>query len=226
MVQALRLDAVTTSLRALATIPSSLASVEGSTSDIAPPVTDWEATPGSHQSMDHASYRLGGDASRGMSSLVSVRLPGFGVGGSMVFKIDMGLSINRMLRLGEAARLLRDALVLVTAVLPDVLSEVVPSEASVQQAEVHLLAADTDGHNKNRPNELVQRLEMTPLGTPTRTVGPQLGFAARLMGPLAAHEAAEVVVDAFDYMALAIGYLDPRIGISQVRAELGLPPAS
>jgi hypothetical protein len=46
------------------------------------------------------------------------------------------------------------------------------------------------------------------------------------MGPLAAHEAAEVVVDAFDYMALAIGYLDPRIGISQVRAELGLPPAS
>ena len=137
----------------------------------------------------------------------------------MVFKADVGVSIDRMLRLDEAAWLLRDALVLVTAVVPDVLADVVPSDASVQQAEVHLLAATTEGGNKNRPNEIPQRLDLSSLGTPTRAVGPQLGFAARLAGPLSAYEAAEVVVEAFDYMALAIGFLDPPSGLRRFVAS-------
>ncbi len=226
LINALRVDPFSALLRGIATIPAAVASVEGSATESAPPLTDWVATPGSHQSMDYASYRLGGDASRGVSALVTVRLPGFGIVGSVVFKVDMAISTNRMLRLGEAARLLRDALVVVTAVLPEVLSDVVPSDANVQQGEVHILAAATDGNGKNRPNDLLERLDMTPLGEPTRTLGSTLGFAARLTGPLASHEAAEVVAEAFDFMALAIGYLDPRVGIMQLRSELGLPPAT
>src|ERR1039458_8406990 len=222
IIDALRLDGVSASLRALAASAPADASVDGARSPVAPPLVDWDATPGSHQSMDYASYRLGGDARGGVSSLVTVQLPGMVRGAYVVFKIDMALSLERILRLGEVSRLLRDALVLVTAVLPEALTDIIPSDAAVQQAEVPLLAAASDGNSRNRPNDILELLDLTPLGSPTRPVGSSLGFAVRLSGPLGSHDAAEVVVEAFDFMALASGYLDPRVGIAQLRQELAL----
>jgi hypothetical protein len=135
----------------------------------------------------------------------------------------MAISIPRAVYLGEAARLLRDGLVLVTAVMPEVFAEILPFHAEVQTAEIHLLAANTDGNSRNRPNNLLERLDLSLFGSPTRAIGQSLGFSARVPGPLSEREAAELVVEALDYVMVASGYLDPRIGIMSLRSELGLP---
>ena len=226
LVQALRVAPVANTLRALAAVPTAAAVVEAINTDNPPPMVDWEPTPGGHQSDMSATYRLGGDAHMGVSALVRATFPGLGIqGGSILFKLDMAVSINRMVSLGEAARLFRDGLVLVTSTVPDVFADTVPAGADIQLAEIHVLAANTDGNNKNRPNNLLERLDLSHFGAPTRTIGPSLGFSARVTAPLTEHEAAELVVEAFDYMSVANGYLDPRIAIMSLRAELGLPAA-
>jgi len=223
LVQTLRLTPVGNDIRALGAVPAA-AAVDGVSTDNPPPLVNWEPTPGGHQSDMSATYRLGGDAQAGVSALVRAAFPGFGIqGGSIVFKLDVAVSINRPVNLGEAGRLFRDGLVLVTATMPDVFTEILPADANVQLAEIHVLAAGTDGNNKNRPNKLLDRLDLSLFGIPTRTVGPSLGFSARVPGPLTEHEASELVVEAFDYVSLASGYLDPRVAIISLRSDLGLP---
>ncbi len=224
LIQALRVAPVTAGIHALTRAKAASAKVDSSDIDHPPQLTDWDPTPG-HQSFDHASYRLGGDASVGISSLMTAQLPGYGMGGSVLFKIDVAISIANALLLGQVARLLRDGLVLVTAVLPNVFADILPADGAIEQAEVHLLSATTDGNQKNRPNDLEQRIDLRQLGPATRSVGPSLGFAARLSSPLTEHDAVELVAEAFEYMALASGYLDPSNGITLLRQELGVPSA-
>jgi len=74
----------------------------------------------------------------------------------------------------------------VTATLPGMLADVMPGDASTNHAEVHFLAATqhgSPGTQGNRQNDVLQRVDLSPLGTPTRDIGPSMGFAARLPGP-------------------------------------------
>lgn len=227
LVQVLRMAAVTTRIRYLGAWPpaSALADPLGPGANVeAPMMADWAPTPGGHQSIDHAEYRLGGDAKAGVSTLVTVRFPGWGPqGGNFVFTLDVGISVARPLRLADAASLWRDGLVLVSAVLPRVFEDLMPADTSVHQVEIHALAASSDGIDRNRPNDLLSRIDMSPLGTPTRHLSEHVGIAFRVSGPLSEHDAGELVADGIDQIALANGYLDPRIGLSALGYELGLP---
>jgi len=219
---------VTTRLRYLATVPAASAAAESPSpgATITPaPLVEWQPTPGGYQSTEACSYRLGGDGSAGISALVTAQFP-HRISGSVLFTIDIGLSLANPLRLGDAAMILRDGLLLTTDTLPNVFADILPADADVTQAEVHFLAAETDGNNRNRPNKLLQRLDLSSLGSATRDVGPSMGFAARLSGPLVEREAAELVAEAIEYVALASGYLDPRLGIARLRYELGMPQPS
>jgi hypothetical protein len=109
LLQTLRVAPVANWLRALAAAPPASA-IAGMT-DPNPAFEDWQPTPGGHQSDMSATYRFGGDATAGVSALVRAALPGFGIqGGSVLFKLDMAISITRIVSLGEAARLFRDGL--------------------------------------------------------------------------------------------------------------------
>lgn len=226
LVQALNGAVVTQGLRAMAASPAQSALAEPSAQAQPDPLVQWIPTPNGNQSTEYATYRLGGDASSGVSALISIRLPSYGVGGQVVIKLDMALSLERTVRVGEAARLFRDGLLLVSDAVPKALADILPGDADVTQVELHFLAAGVDGANHNRPNDIPQRLDLTQFGNPSRTVGPQLGFAARVNGSLSEHDAAEVVVEGFDHMTLGIGYLDPRNGVARLRSELGLPAAT
>ncbi len=225
LVSALRTAPVTARLRYLTAAPVASAAAEppSAGATVTPtPLVEWRPTPGGHQSTEHCSYRLGGDASSGISALVTAQFPSR-ITGSVLFTIDIGLSLASPLRLAGAAMILRDGLLLTTATLPIVFTDILPADADVTQAEVHFLAATVDGNNRNRPNDLLQRVDLSSLGSATREVGPSMGFAARLSGPLAEREAAELVAEAIEYLALARGYLDPRPGITALRHELGVP---
>jgi hypothetical protein len=137
----------------------------------------------------------------------------------------MAISIGRGLHLGEASRLLRDGLILVSAEMPEVLGEILPSDSDVHTAEIHIFAPGQDGQQRNRPNDLLQRLDLQLFGAPTRAIGQLLGFAVRASGSLSEREAAEVVVQGFEYMAIQAGFLDPRVAVAAVRYELELPDA-
>ena len=222
LINALRIAPLTTRLYGFSGYKTASASADSGGEVMPTPLSEWRPTPGGHQSTESLSYRMGGDANRGVSALLTARFPGYGVTSHAVFTVDLGLSLESRVRLGEAAALLRDSLLLATALLPDVLAEALPADAHVDHAEVHIFAAATDGNQHNRPNDLVQRLDLSALGEPTRAVGPLLGFAARLGGPLAEREAAALVANAIEYMALASGYLDPGFGVTLLRQELGL----
>jgi hypothetical protein len=220
---------VTARIRKLGLLPPATAAAEPTPPGAivsSEPLVDWQPAPGGHQSTEYACYRLGGDAGKGVSALVSLRFPGFGVGEAVLFTIDVAVSSTSCLGLADVAALLRDALVACTADLPDALAEIMPSDAEVTQAELHLLAATTDGQSKNRANDLALRVDLAPLGDSSRPVGQSLGFAARLSAPLTDREAAELVLEGIEYMALASGYLDPTLGLSTLRRDLGLESSS
>jgi hypothetical protein len=195
----------------------------------APFPSDWVPTPGGYQAHDYCTYRIGGDATVGISALVAVRLPGLqgpGGGGSVVVTADVALSLQMAIRMAEAAMILRDGLVLVTAALPEALADVLPSDATTNHAEVHFLAAMQYGSTAtqgNRENDVPKRVDLSPLGTSTRSIGQSMGFAAQLPGPLTDREAADLVCEAIEQLAYGVGYLDPRLGIRQLRQEMGVP---
>lgn len=216
---------VTSRLRHLSAAPA-LNAIAGAAADEVVPLESWVATPGAHQSTEHCSYRPGGDASAGVSALVTVSLPGYGsAGGSIVIRFDVALSLSSALDLAEACRILSGGLVLATDVIPDALADVIPADAEVTHAELHVLAAQRPGtadHPFNQPNDVLTRINLATLGAPPPNPGPSFGFAAQLMGRLTDQQAAELTVQAIDYMALASGWLDPRAGIIELRRELGV----
>jgi hypothetical protein len=102
------------------------------------------------------------------------------------------------------------------------LDDVLPAEAEVTLGELHIIAPTTTGDTTARKNDLQQRVDLSSLGKPSRPVGPAMGFAAQLAGPLTENEATTLVADAVEHMALAAGYTDPRLGIRALRHELGI----
>lgn len=225
MTEALRAAPVTAYLQAIGASPAASAAAVPSPDPDAGPASPmiWDATPGGHQTSDLASYRLGGDASNGVSALLSVQLPAVAHGSWVVFILDIAVSLQQRLRLGDIARLWRDALVLTSASLPDALAGVVPPGADAIHGELHALAMPTDGLQHNRPNTLEQRIDFLPLGPPTRSLPASIGSASQLVGGLTDHQAAEVVLESFELMALNSGFLDPSAGLEALRHELGVP---
>lgn len=228
----LRMAPMTNRLRSMGGYPAATAIGEPpapGASVTAPVLGDWGPTPGGHQSYDYCSYRLGGDATAGISALVTVRFPGYPGpvgGGAVLFIADVALSLQRAIRMAEAAMILRDGLELVTATLPEALADLLPSDGNTAHAEIHLLAATqygTPGTQGNRQNDILERIDLSPLGKPSREIGQSMGFAARVNGPLTDREAAELVAEAFEKTAYAVGYLDPRLGVRLLRQELGVP---
>jgi len=67
-----------------------------------------------------------------------------------------------------------------------------------------------------------QRVQLSPLGEQTRSLSESLGTALQLHGAVVERDAAEIVVDTIKHWAIASGYLDPRIGLAQLRAQLGV----
>lgn len=190
------------------------------------PLDNWEPTPGDHQSTDDASYRLGSDATSGVSALATVRLPRPGPqAGGIALLLDIGLSLAATMRLTDAALLLRDGLLLTSMLMPDALGGVLPTEADISQVELHVSAATTDGHSHRRHHRLDEHLDLSSLGDPTRELGETMGFAARVASGLSETEATELVAHAFEQMALAHGSLDPRPGLATLRRELLLDPS-
>jgi len=163
-----------------------------------------------------------------VSALVTIHLPAFARGAQVVFTIDVGLPFVAPTPLGEAARLWRDGLLLVSVLLPEAVADMLPADAHPVQAELHVLAGPPDGNGAGlpQPGDLDEALSLSSLGSPTRPIGPSMGYAAGLAQAPAEREAAEIVVEAVYQMAIGHGYLDPRVGIATLRAELGLPPAA
>jgi hypothetical protein len=153
-----------------------------------------------------------------VSSLVTVQFPNSFVGATVAFTIDIAISLENAVTLGQVARLLRDGLLLVTSDLPDVLADLVPVQATTNQAEVHVLAPSKGG-----AEALCQRIDLGQLGPPPPAGGTLRGCATELAGPLTDRDAAELVVDACEYLALANGFLDPTNGVALLRQELGVP---
>ena len=168
------------------------------------PLVDWVPTPGGYQTTDNATYRLGGDGTSGVSALAEVALPRFPNGGVVLVTVDVALSLVDPLPLRDVAGLLRDALVVVTASLPDSVADVLPSDAEVTLAETHLRAALNDGQNRTRQNDLADRVDLSPLGSPSREIGSSMGFAARIAGPLTQQAAGDLVSSAVEHMVLVL----------------------
>jgi hypothetical protein len=137
----------------------------------------------------------------------------------------MGLSLQQPIRIGQLATLFRDGLLLTTVTLPTAVAGVLPQNADVNHCEVHVAADISDGGQRQRINEVALRVDLSSLGSvarPSSNPITRMGFAAGLSGPLSERDAAELVAEAIDTMAIDNGYLDPRLGIRALRHELGL----
>lgn len=186
----------------------------------------WRLTPDAHQSDGDASYRFGGNAASGVAALATVRLPTIGANtGSIVLALDIALSLTGPLRLADVARLLRDSLILTATALPGALDRVLPADAEVARAELHITAPTTTGDGAGRENDLRERVDLVPLGEASRRDIASMSYAAQLAGALAEAETTALVGEALERMALTVGYTDPRLGIRALRHELGIAPA-
>ena len=181
----------------------------------------WGLSPDGRQSDVSAEYSLGAHPGASVTALLSVHLPGAATG-NVVLVLDIALSSTGTLRIGQAATLWREALVLLTSSVPEALGSVVPPDAEPMWIELHASSQATD--DRGNGVELTGPLDLTTLGQRSGPVGDAIGVAMRIAGALSRYEAAEVVSDAITCMALAHGYLDPRIGINAIRGELGLAP--
>ena len=110
------------------------------------------------------------------------------------FTVDIALSLKHKRTLPECAMILRDGLVLVASTLPEALAGTLPNDSVPTTAEIHFLASSQYGSPRgavNRPNNMVDRIDLLSLGTPTRALNQSMGCAARLSAPLTDREAAE-----------------------------------
>jgi SIR2-like domain len=191
------------------------------------PVVLWAPAPasagGPPLTAERGAYRIGGDASVGISALGNVMYPRWAQTSQMVFVLDIGLSLAWQLSLERVAGLLRDGLLLVGRDLPLALAGALPSRADVALCEVHLLAPKSDGKGLTRPNSLEQRVDWSVMGHQIGPLPILLGDAVSVSGPLTEVQAAEIAVGAIDYLALSHGFDDPRPGVAYLRSQLGLP---
>jgi hypothetical protein len=182
------------------------------------PLEGWQRTPGGLQNAEYGSYRLGGDATSGVSAVIEIRPDG----GSILVTIDVGVSLAERIALADACLVLRDALALATQGIPESLGDFLPPDIEVEVVEVHLLASDQNSDGTNRSNDLGQCMDLGALGMPsgTRTV-TSMGYAASVASPLSEQAPSELIVQALDDMALDSGYLDTQPALTAIRRELG-----
>ncbi len=227
---ALNSAVVTRWLRELATTRGASARV-GAPPEALPttgtPVTMWAPAPasagGPALTAEHGAYRLGGDATSGVSALAAVWYPRWAQTSRMEFMLDIGLSLAWSPGLDRVAGLLRDGLLLVARDLPSAMAAALPTRAEVTVCEAHLMAATTDGMGTPRPNTLEQRIDWSVMGHQSAPLPTELSDAVSVAGPLSEVQAAEIAVSAIDYWALNHGFDDPRPGIRYLRSQLGLP---
>ncbi len=184
-----------------------------------PPASAWLPTPGGHQSLASATYRLGGDASVGVSSLVDIWLPR-PQSGSVLITLDIALSLRGGLAVSEAIRLWQSALILLTGPIPDALGGILPREAEVTHVEIHAAAPDTSGQGHTRSEGLFEELGLRIFGQPTDSVPRSVGQAMRVQGALDERDAGEIALDAVERIALNCGFLDPRPAMNTLRDEV------
>lgn len=145
----------------------------------------------------------------------------------MTFTSDCGLSVQRKLHLFELGLLLRDFLVLATGPMFDAFIDVLPTDAEIYQAQLYVTApGHLEANGGQRENDLSMRIDLTPLGKTDQPPTKMLRYAVEIAGPLVERDASEIVVDAIRQTALDQGYLDPRQGVTLLRAQMGLPPAT
>jgi hypothetical protein len=179
------------------------------------------------QSTALARYRLGGDGAVGVTALADFMMPRMSIGNGATFVLDIGISLDVKLDLVTIAKVLCDALVAVTADLPEAIADLLPPNSAVNHCEIHLLASSSNGPGETRVNDISERIDLNLLrreGVPNPTFGEQAGFAAELSQPLSLHDAAELVAYGLNYIALSKGFLDPTRAMQVVREGLGLPP--
>jgi hypothetical protein len=185
----------------------------------APPVSSWIPTPGAHQSLASGSYRLGGDASVGVSSLLEFWLPR-PQAGSVLITFDIALSLRGGLAVNDAIRLWQSALMLLTGPIRDALAGIVPHDGDVAHVEIHAAAPESSGQGHTRSEGLFEQLRLGIFGQPTDSLPRSVGQAMRVEGALGEHDAGEIVLDALERIALNCGFLDPRAAMKTLRAEV------
>jgi len=183
------------------------------------PVTPWLPTSGGHQSLASAFYRLGGDASMGVSALIEIWLPG-PQRGSVLITLDIGLSLRGGLAVPDAIRLWQSALMLLGGPIPDALGGILPREADVSHVEIHAAAPESSGQGQTRTAGLVEQLGLRIFGEATDSVPRAVGQAMRVPGVLDEHTAGEIVLDGLERIALNCGFLDPRAAMDRLREEV------
>jgi hypothetical protein len=223
IVETLGAAALTQRLRRLST-DSPAPALADPTQAAPAPLEDWGPTPGGFQSTELATYRLGGDATSGVAAMAQITMPRQSQGAVILITIDVAVSLGRPLTLVEAAVILRDALVLTSGGLYESIADLIPPDAGIAEAEVHIVAMPYDGQGKTRKNNVGDRVALSQLGEPSRESISSMSFAAGLSEPLTERDGAELVLQAIEIMALRNGFLDPRTGLAKLRAELGLLP--
>jgi hypothetical protein len=185
------------------------------------PVPDaWHPTPQGHQTTADASYRLGGDASAGISALATVQLPRPGRGDLASSTVDIGLSVEGPLSLAELLAVLQAAVFLTSVVIPEAMAEALSPDAAVRSVEIHVVAEQVDANQMNRPNDLDRRIEWQPLGSLTRPLGRSIATSVEVNGPLTLSDTGALVTGALEHMALDGGALDPRKAVDHLRKVL------
>ncbi|MCZ2816762.1 DUF4062 domain-containing protein [Modestobacter sp. VKM Ac-2984] len=181
---------------------------------------EWHLPPGGHQTTADATYRLGGDASSGVGSLITVTMPRIGRGDLVRITVDVAISVRALLSLVELATVLRDALSGAAVTVPHALASLFAPEAAVNRVELHLLADNADGQNQSRPNDLDHRVDWGPLGKRTRNFGRSLGTSVEVTGSLTERTTIDLVVGAIEQMVLDGGAPDPTQAVEDLRRAL------
>jgi hypothetical protein len=212
--------ALTADLREMrrSTIPTWAEPAEEEQPAIQDPLSGWFFPPGSHQTHEHVTLRLGGDGSCGIGALAAVRPARYGQeAGTWFLIIDLGISVTVLLDVTTVATLIRDGLMLATAGLPEALSSIFRADAQADRAEGHLKTI-----TPTRQTTLDTRVGLNDFGVNVSRVGGEAGFSAWIDGPLGINDASELTAAGLEYVALAHGYLDPERGIRRIRESLGL----
>jgi len=174
----------------------------------------WSESPTGHQTTSNAIYRLGGDATSGLSALALIAGPGIPNGGSVRLTLDIAVSIDDVVNPPLLVDVWSAALTAVAVDLPEALDSVLPPEASVTHAEFHAFADSTNGAGLNRPNDLGRRLDFRSFGTQTRPLGQSFGVSVELGAPITPGEAHGITVQALRRGLLDSGFTDPREGLA------------
>lgn len=188
------------------------------------PLDGWIATTDPKQTTDHATYRIGGDASSGIAAIFEVRTPVMHMSGGVVtFILDMGFSTEEKLQMETVAELFRCGLQLVSTEGPEAFRDMLPQDSEVQECELHLLACtmNKDGSPRNNPitDSVVFDL-LHNIAYQEPDPGPQLGYAAAISGGLSRNEATDITMDAIEQIVLDSGFQDPSVGLESVRIAL------